>query len=162
MIFFLSIYFIGILATIYHLSRIPKELRTKSKVIEIILLYQIVFSLGVTSLVAFVGLTTLKDYIAEYSGWPSCPFEQQLANVNLSFGILGILAIWLRGLFWVATILGFSIWIIADGIHHLYEYLALGNSAPGNIGVPLYTDLIIPAILLFFLVLYVKAKKELS
>jgi len=160
MLFFLSIYVIGIIGFLIHVYKTPHEQRTQCRLIELFLLYQIVFSLGITSLVAFVGLTFLDAYIAQFTDWPSCPFEQQLANVNLGYGILGILCIWFRGYFWVATVIGFSIWIVGDGIHHLYHFFANDNASPGNIGVPLYTDILIPAVLLIFTWLYMRCLRE--
>jgi hypothetical protein len=154
MIFFLSIYFIGFIASVYHLYCLKNEERTKKRVLEILLLYQIVFSLGITSLVSFFGLTFMAEYVAEITNWPSCPFEQQLANVNLGYGILGILCIFYRGNFWVATIVGFSIWIIGDGIHHFYHAVAFNNYSSGNVGVPLWTDFIVPLILILLLYLH--------
>lgn len=82
----------------------------------------------------------MSEYIAELTNWPSCPFQQQLANVNLAFGILGLMSIAYRGYFWAATVIGFSIWIISDGIQHVYHALVRENYSPGNIGVPLWTD----------------------
>lgn len=160
MLFFLSIYAIGFLASLYHIYKLSPQKRTKFKIIEILLLYQIVFSLGLTSIVAFFGLTFMAEYIAQLTDWPSCPFEQQLANVNLAFGVLGFLAIYFRRYFWLATILGFSIWIIGDGIHHLYLAIVHNNLSPGNIGVPLWTDFIVPGILLILLYMYFKNLPE--
>lgn len=154
MIVMISIYVLGVLGFFIHLFFLKKEERTQGKIIELLLLYQIVFSLGLTSLLAFAGLSIMPDYIATYTGWPSCPFEQQLANVNLAFGVLGILCIWFRDGFWSATILGFSIWILSDGIHHALDSYINGNYEPGNIGVPLITDFAIPIILLILLVMY--------
>lgn len=162
MILFLSLYVFSFLAFFIHWQRLPEREKNQAKCIELLLLYQIVFSLGVTSLFAFVALSLMKDYIAAYTGWPVCPFEQQLANVNLAFGVLGILSIWLRGLFWVATILGFSIWILGDGFHHLYEYLALNNATLGNIGVPLWTDFLVPIFLLVLLFSHLRLSKQKS
>lgn len=154
MAFFLSIYAFGILGFIIHLFSLPAELRTKSKIIELLLLYQIVFSIGLTSIVAFFGLTFLDQYIADYTGWPPCPFQQQLANVNLAFGCLGILSIWYRNEFWLATVLGFSIWILSDGLQHLSHYIFKNNATAGNIGVPLWTDFLVPIFLLILLFLH--------
>lgn len=151
---FLSIYVFGIIGFFIHLFKIPANRRTWPKTIELLLLYQIVFSLGLTSIMSFFGLTFMSEYVAAFTNWPASPFEQQLANVNLAFGTLGILSIWFRGLFWTATILGFSIWIIGDGIHHLLLAIFQHNYSEGNVGVPLYTDFIIPFILLFLLFLH--------
>ncbi len=162
MIIFLSIYAISILAFFIHFFLLDCNARTQAKIVEIFLLYQIVFSLGVTSLMAFFAFTIMPKYIADYTGWPACPFEQQLANVNLAFGVLGILAIWQRGGFWTATILGFSIWILADGIHHIFNIIKDHNYTLGNVGVPLWTDIIIPIILLILLKIHLTLKKNES
>lgn len=156
MILFLSLYVIGVLGSILHIYLLPKKQRTKSNIIELVLLYQIVFSLGLTSLMAFFGLTFMADYIAELTQWPSCPFEQQLANVNLAFGVLGLMSIAYRGYFWFATVIGFSVWIISDGFQHLFKAITEGNLSPGNIGVPLWSDFIVPIVLLILLYLYCK------
>lgn len=160
MIVLLSLYVIGIIAFFIHVYRLPPATRTYSKIIELLLLYQIVFSLGLTSILAFFGLTFMAESIAEYTGWPSCPFEQQLANVNLAFGVLGILSIWVRGHFWTATIIGFSVWILGDGVHHFLKWQFGGNNTPGNLGVPLYTDIAVPIILLILLYLYLSDIKK--
>jgi len=159
MFIFLSLYPLGVIAFLIHFFSLPASKRNKKTFVEIFLLYQIVFSLGLTSLLAFFGLTFMAEYIAEFTGWPACPFQQQLANVNLGYAVLGILSIWYRGYFWFATIIGFSVWIIADGIQHFYHFLIEGNATPGNIGVPLWTDFIVPIILLIFLGFYLKNLK---
>lgn len=160
MVLLYSLYVFSILAFIIHFSRLDKLNRTYPKAIELLLLYQIVFSLGMTSFLAFIGLTFMPEYIASYLAWPPCPFQQELANVNLSFGLLGVLAIWLRGHFWTATVLGFSIWILADGVHHLFDHYLHGNASPGNTEVPLYTDFIIPIVLLILLRFYCRRRPE--
>ena len=151
MIFFMSIYLLGLLGSLWHIYTLPSQQRSKAKIIEILLLYQIVFSLGITSLVAFLGLSFMAEYIAELTQWPASPFEQQMANVNLAFGILGLMSIFYRGDFWLAVIVGFSIWILSDGFHHLYQALMAHNLSSGNIGVPMWTDFIVPIILLVLL-----------
>jgi hypothetical protein len=150
---FLSIYFFSLVGFFIHLYSLMPQERTTPKVIELLLLYQLVFNVGITSFFAFFGFTFMPEYIAQYLGWPACPFEQELANVNLAFGVLGILCIWIRDHFWTATILGFSIWIFSDGIHHIWHILFHNNYSPGNTGVPLVTDIVIPIILVILLVL---------
>jgi hypothetical protein len=156
--------FIGILAFsiigfFIHLF-VSKKARTSLRIVELLLLYQLVFNVGLISLLAFFGLTFMPEYVAQYSGWPSCPFEQQLANVNLGYGILGILCIWKRDDFWLATILGLSIWLLADAVDHIADVAQHQNYAPGNIGVPLYTDIIIPIFLLILYAIYITLKRE--
>ena len=157
---FLSLYAFGLIGFFIHGASLPKSVRGRKTLVELFLLYQLVFSVGCTSLMAFFGLTFLPDYIAQITEWPPCPFEQQLANVNLAFGVLGILSIWFRDSFWMATIIGFSIWILSDGIQHLYHAMMRGNYSTGNVGVPLYTDIFIPLLLLALLITYRKQRSS--
>lgn len=152
--FFLMIYVLGLIAFGIHVSLLPGFLRTKAKIIELFLLYQLVFSVGVTSLIAFCAMTFYDTYVAQSLGWPTCPFEQELANVNLSFGILGILSIWYRGLFWAATVSGFSVWIFADGIQHVFKALTENSYVIGPIDMMMSTDLIVPIVLVISLWAY--------
>ncbi len=153
MIIYIAILVAGVVGFFIHLytSKKPKTLR---RIVELFLLYQLVFSVGLSSLLAFFGLAFMTQFVADYSGWPACPFEEQLANVNLGYGVLGILCIWYRDNFWTATILGSSIWLIGDGIGHLVDMMNHGNYSPGNVGVPLYTDIIIPLLLLSLLAIH--------
>lgn len=160
MAFFLSMYVFSIVGFFIHYNLLIPQERTTVRIKELLLLYQIVFSLGMTSLLAFIGLSMIPDEIALYMGWPACPFQQELGNVNLAFGVLGVMGIWWRGDFWTATVLGFSVWILADGFHHLYDIFWNHNYAPGSTGVSLYTDFIVPIVLLILLPLYLKRSKD--
>lgn len=156
MFLFFSMYVLSLVFFFFHWLRLNHEKRNLSKAIELLLLYQLVFSVGMTSFLAFIGLTFIPEYVAAFVGWPVCPFQQELANVNLAFGILGILCIWLRDNFWTATVFGFSIWIFADGLHHILDIVKNGNIAPGSAGGLLITDLAVPMILVILWVFWKK------
>ncbi len=153
MIIYVSIFVLGVVGFFIHLFFSSKR-RNSFKILELFLLYQLVFSVGLSSFLAAYGFFFMTQFVADYTHWPSCPFEIQMGNVNLGYGVLGILCIWFRNDFWTATIIGQSIWLIGDGIAHLYDMAANQNYSPGNIGVPLYTDLIVPIILLILLAVY--------
>ncbi len=159
MIIYIAILALGILGFFIHLF-VSKKPRTPLWVVRLFLLYQLVFSVGLSSLLAFIGLTFMTDFVAAYSGWPACPFEKQLGNVNLAFAVLGILCIWMGDDFWLATILGLSIWLLGDAIGHIADLIYNHNDTPGNIGVPLYTDIIVPVILLILFGVYKYLKKQ--
>lgn len=159
MFIYIIILALGVIGFFVHLFT-TEEAKTPLRIVRLFLLYQIIFSLGLTSLLAFIGLMFMTDYVAAYSGWPSCPFEKELANVNLGYFVLSILCIWKGDEFWLATILGSGIWLFADGIGHIGDFVLHGNATPGNIGVPLYTDIIVPVLLLvlYFVYQHLKAK----
>lgn len=149
---FTTIYIFSFLGFIIHyMMTKPKE---TGKVFELFLLYQLVFNIGLLGLLSFIGLTFLPDIAAAHVGWTPCHFEQELANVNLGYGVLGLLCIWLRGDFWTAVVIGASIWLFGDGLDHFFNAFYHHNLAPGNLGVLFYTDILIPIVMIVSLILY--------
>lgn len=161
MFIYITILALGIIGFFIHLY-VSKEPRTELRVVRLFLLYQLVFSVGLSSLLAFIGLMFMSDFVAWYTGWPSCPFIKQLANVNLGYAVLGILCIWKGDEFWLATIIGISIWLFGDGIGHIADAILNNNYTSGNVGVPLYTDIIVPIVLVALYLRYQKLKKRES
>jgi hypothetical protein len=156
---YITILALGVIGFFIHLF-VSKEPKTPLRIVRLFLLYQLVFSVGFSSLLAFFGLMFMSDFVAAYSGWPACPFEKLLANVNLGYAVLGIMCIWRGDEFWLATIIGISIWLLADGIAHLAYMILNHNFTPGNIGVPLYTDIIVPIVLIILYAVYQHLKKS--
>jgi len=72
----------------------------------------------------------------------------------LAFGVLCMIAIWLRKSFWTAIVIGFAIWILGDAIHHQWDAYTRNHFSHGNVGALFYTDLIIPLLLLINLWFY--------
>lgn len=159
MFIYIIILISGLIGFFIHLFT-SKEPRSLLRIVRLFLLYQIVFSLGITSILAFIGLMFMSDYVAAISGWNSCPFEKELANVNLGYAVLAFMCIWKGDEFWLATIIGSSIWLITDGIGHIGDLILHGNNTSGNAGVPLYTDIIVPLILCALYALYRKIKQK--
>lgn len=162
MILMLVIFALSFIAFFIHLF-VSKEPKSTSRMVELLLLYQLVFNLGVMSFLAFIGFMFFPEKVAASIGWPTCPFEHEMANVNLGYSVLGFMAIWFRGHFWTATIIGASIWLIGDAIGHYLNSIQTHNYSPGNVGITMWTDAIIPMIwlvLLFFHLQYQRASEE--
>lgn len=155
--FFLVILSFSIIGFLIH-AYFSKEPLTKFRIVELLLLYQLVFSVGAASLLGFFGLAFMGKHVAEILGWPECPFQVELANVNLGYGVLGIMCIWFRKYFWLATAIGFSIWIFADGIHHLLDRFLTNNEALSDI--PMITDFLVPGFLIVLTTLYFRYMSE--
>lgn len=157
MIFMLVIFALSFIAFFIHLY-ISKEPKTFPRVIELMLAYQLAFNLGFMSLLAFIGFMFFPERVAAAIGWPTCPFQHEMANVNLGYSVLGFMSIWFRGHFWTATIIGASIWLIGDAIGHYLNAIQTHNYSPGNVGITMYTDAIIPMIMLLLLFLHLQYK----
>jgi len=145
-----------ILLTAIHVYRSPDKCSLK-KVVESFLLYVTVINIGLYSLWHFLANIFYAEETAKFMGWgPGSPFQYEVAIAYLAFAVLGILCIWERGDFWLATIIGFSVFLFGIGIGHIEEYVRFHNKAPGNTGFILYVDLIIPVILLILMMLHRK------
>ncbi len=131
------------------------------RIAEIFLVYILFFNVGVMALLAFYVHLFNAEATARQIGWAAgSPFQSEIGMANLSYGVLGVLSVWLRGKFWVATILGFSILVVGAFSVHMIQWQH-GDVAPLNIGVFVwFNDLIIPIILLSLLAYIWAAKAD--
>jgi Family of unknown function (DUF6790) len=134
---------------------LDKQPRTKGRVAEIFLLWLLVILVGIGNVFNFIGHTVFADATAASIGWPAGnPFQSEVAVANLSVGVLGILCYWMRGNFWVATVIGLSVWYLGDAVVHIRSMVVEANYAPNNAGITFYLDILIPVILIAVLAYY--------
>lgn len=139
---------IAIFGPIIRLA-IKKQFKSRKIVIETFLLYWLFVMVGLISMYAFIGHAFFSNRVAEFIGWPTGnPFQLEIAVANLAFGILGFLCIWFRGNFWTATIFGYSIFLLGAAVVHIRDIFINHNLAPGNAGIVLYLDILVPIVLL--------------
>jgi hypothetical protein len=151
---------LGLVVGAVHLY-LDKQPRTKGRLAEIFLLWLLVITVGIQGIFAFVGHTVFADTTAASIGWPAGnPFQSEVAVANLSVGVLGILCYWMRGSFWVATVIGFSVWWLGDAVVHIRSIVVSANYAPNNAGVTLYMDILMPMILIALLVYYLHLNRQ--
>lgn len=113
-----------------------------------LLLFFLVSCVGIQGLVT----GTIQIFGAEghctYSGRPWSPFVWELGMMNISYGVLGMLCYWLRGSFWAATGIGYSVFLILAFFGHVYEVITQKNYYLGSIGPQVWIDLSIALVLL--------------
>jgi hypothetical protein len=123
----------------------------------VFLLSFLVISVGIASLIGFVGHVFFADSVAANIGWAAgSPFQQEVGFANLAIGILGITCIWLRGNYWIATVVAATIFLWGAAYGHIMDIIVHANYAPGNAGGALYNDILVPLILIVLLVAYVR------
>ncbi len=139
------------------LIRTPATERTRKRVVEIFLLYFLCVQWGFGAILGALPHIITPDYVAEYIGWaPGSPFQVEMGFASLGLGVLGVLCIWLRGTFWLAPAIGRSIFLYGAAYVHLRDIVTHGNLSPGNAGIPLVFDLLIPTIVLGLLVAHAR------
>ncbi len=134
--------------------------KSAARLVELALLYQLIFSVGLASLLAFVGYTFYPEEVAKALSWNLCPFQNEVANADLGYVALAITSIWLRGHFWTAIVIGRSVWLLGDAVNHLYQRFGLRNMSEGNIGIPFYLDIVIPLTLIILVSFYNRLRKK--
>jgi hypothetical protein len=129
--------------------------RTLGRASEGFLVWVLVVWAGIGGLLAFLSHTLLAEQTARAIGWPTGnPFQSEVAVANLTLGVLGILCYWIRGSFWLATVIATSVWLLGDAVVHIYHIVVNQNYHPGNTGLPFYFDILLPFLLIVLLIAY--------
>lgn len=127
----------------------------KTGIIETLLLYFLVIDVGFKGIYGFIGHFFRSDMVAKFIGWPAGnPFQKEIAFTNLAFGVLGILCIWFRDSFWMATVIGVSVFWLGAALVHIEDIRKSGNLNPGNAGPVLFADVLMPIILFGLLIVH--------
>ena len=158
-------FFVPIVAVAGALIHIymDKQQRSARRMLEIILLWLLSVFSGISSIMAFLGHTFAADKIAAYIGWlPGNHFQFEVAVANLAIGLLGISCIWLRGNFWIATVMAGAVFGLGAAFGHIRDIIVNHNYAPGNAGAVLYLDIGGPVLLIVLLTIFkILEKREL-
>lgn len=134
------------------LSEVP---RTRQRVVQLLLLYALVLDVGVIGLpLGFIPHVFFAEETARLIGWePGSPFQFEVGVHDGAWGLLGFLSLWMRGLFWVATGLGWSVFMLGATYGHVRETWLQGNYAPYNF-LMIFADGFIAVWLLVLVYLY--------
>jgi len=143
--FTLTFLVVGVFCSLVALVSRPKPLN-REVVIEAFFSYYLLFSIGISYIYNFALHVFFSKISAEFIGWADSPFQFEVGVASLGFGIVGLIAV--RGSlgFRAAAIIApaFFLWGAAGG--HIYQIIKYQNYAPGNAGVILWTDIILPFI----------------
>lgn len=142
------LFLLAVIATLGHVTY-KKDWRTPV-VAEIFLGYVLFFNMGIMGLLASYAHVFMGPETAKLIGWkPGSPFQFEIGMANLSYGVLGILAYWIRGRFWTAACIGWSILLLGCFVGHVMDYFIHSNTAPYNIGIGIWAmDLVLPLLVL--------------
>jgi hypothetical protein len=143
--FTLTFLVIGLIASLLSLLRAPKPM-TPPIVIEALFFYFLMFSVGFSFLYDFVLHTFFGAMTAHMIGWADSPFQAEVGFASLGFSAVGFLACWRSFDLRLAAIVGPALFLLGAAGGHIYQIVTAGNFAPGNAGVILYTDILIPLV----------------
>lgn len=128
----LAIAALSVVLPLLHLA-LTREPRTKARVVRVLLLYALVLDVGVFGFVfGFIPHVFFPDQAAKMIGWSPSPFQFEVGVHDGAWGVLGFLCIWIGGLFWLATGLGWSLFMLGATAGHIYQTVTADNYAPYN------------------------------
>jgi hypothetical protein len=84
-------------------------------------------------LLGFTPNVFFTDQAAHLIGWPpGSPFQFEVGVHDGAWGVLGFICIWLGGLFWHPTGLGWSPFMLEATYGHIRQMVLEGNYVPYN------------------------------
>jgi hypothetical protein len=150
----IAIAILSVVLPLLHLA-VSKQPRTRERVVRLLLLYALVIDVGVMGLLfGFIPHVFFADQTARAIGWPTgSPFQFEVGVHDGAWGVLGFLCIFIGGLFWLATGLGWSLFMLGATYGHIVQTVREGDYAPYNFLI-MFSDGFIAVWLLLLLYLY--------
>src|SRR5215470_8268765 len=148
--YFVTFFIIGLIAAGISLLKKPKPLRI-SEVAEAFLSYYLLFAIGINNLINFVFHVFFGDIAAKFIGWENSPFQAEVGFASLGVGIAGVMAFRASSPFRVATLIPPWAFSLGAAGGHIYQMIAAHNFAPGNVGLVLPIDILMPIVGFVFL-----------
>ena len=157
--YFLTFLIIGLIAGLISLVSKPRPLRT-STVAEAFLSHYMLFPIGISNLINFVFHVFFGDTAAKFIGWEQSPFQAEVGFASLGIGVAGVIAFKASLPFRFATLIPPAVFSLGAAGGHIYQMIAASNFSPGNVGLVLPSDILIPVIGFIFLWLSYKHPKS--
>jgi len=131
---------LGFAAAAVHLW-VGKQERSKGRVVNMLLIYALVFQVGVIGFVlGFIPHVFFAEQTARSIGWaPGSPFQFEVGIHDGAWGILGFLCVWFRNGFRIATGLGWALFMLGAAVGHVYQAVTHGDLAEYNF-FTIFTD----------------------
>ena len=120
--------------------------RTSTPAADRFLAWILLLPIGVTGLWAAVFHLFFPGVAAADIGWEVSPFQFEVGMSDLAIGATACLSFWRSLDFKAAAVMVSSIFFLGDTVGHVKQMVVAGNFAPGNAGVPFYSDIALPVL----------------
>jgi uncharacterized protein DUF6790 len=148
--YFVAFFIIGLIAAGLSLLNKQKPLRI-ADVSEALLSYHLLFAIGINNLINFVFHVFFGDVSAKFIGWENSPFQAEVGFASLGVGIAGVIAFKASLPFRFATLIPPWCFSLGAAGGHLYQMMVAHNFSPGNVGLVLPIDIVMPIVGFVFL-----------
>ena len=143
--FTVTFFVIGLVCAAAALLRAPRPLGG-ALIVEKLTAWFVFWTVGVSY--AYNGFFHMffGEMAAAYIGWADSPFQIEVGVASLGFAFIGFLAAFRSFELRIAAIVGSGIFLIGAAIGHVHQIALTQNMAPGNAGIMLYSDIVLPVI----------------
>jgi hypothetical protein len=148
---------IALLAASIHLALSSRRRGSSAAVAATYLLYLLVIYVGLMGLLTAYAHVFRPLQTSASIGWSTSPYEYEVGMADLTVGVLGVLCLWLRHNFWLATAIANAVWLLGDAVGHIRQIALNNNHAANNSGIFLATEIAMPLIILV-LAFYVRSR----
>ncbi|MGZ8801578.1 MAG: DUF6790 family protein [Mycobacterium sp.] len=130
--------------------------------VDVHMVWWMVWVVGIASVAGAAFHIFDGENVAEMIGYTRGDggFQWENAMGDLAIGVVGIMAYWFRGHFWLATIVVLTIQYVGDAAGHIYFWVVENNTRPYNIGIPLWTDILLPIVMWILYILSRRANGD--
>ena len=127
--------------------------RTGAPAADRFLAWILLLPVGVTGLWAALFHLFFPGISAAYIGWQVSPFQFEVGMADLAIGATACLGFWRNLDFKAAAVMVSSIFFLGDAVGHVKQMMVAGDFAPGNAGVPFYSDVALPVLMIVLLII---------
>jgi hypothetical protein len=138
---------LAVLAASIHLAFSRRRRAGSGAIIETYLLYLFVIYVGLMGLLTAYAHVFRPLQTSASIGWSASPYEYEVGMADLMVGVLGVLCLWFRGNFWLATAIANAVWLLGDAIGHVRQVVENNNHAKDNSGLFLYLEFLMPVVI---------------
>ena len=139
---------LALIAASIHLAVSRPARATRASIATTYLLYLLVIYVGLMGILTAYAHVFRPIETSASIGWSTSPYEYEVGMADLTLGVLGILCVWIRGNFWLATAIANAVWLLGDAIGHTRQILLANNHAANNSGLFLLAEFVTPIIIL--------------
>src|SRR5277367_5685745 len=145
---------LALVAASVHLGLSSSRRSSRAAIAATYLLYMLVIYVGLMGLLTAYAHVFRPVQTSASIGWSPSPYEYEVGMADLTVGVLGILCVWIRGNFWLATAIANAVWLLGDAVGHIREMVVNNNHAPNNAGMFLAAEIITPLAILLLAFCY--------
>ncbi len=143
---------IALAAASIHLAFSSRRRSSSAAIAGTYLLYLLVIYVGLMGLLTAYAHVFRPLQTSASIGWSTSPYEYEVGMADLTVGVLGVLCLWLRDNFWLATAIANAVWLLGDAMGHVRQMVLYNDHAANNSGIFLVTEITMPLIILLLAV----------